>query len=331
MAEPLIDVQDLRVHFPLRTGRFGGQRATVRAVDGVSFRIHSGQTLGLVGESGCGKTTTGRVVLRLQQPTSGFVRFRGQDLSRLDRRGMRRMSREVSAVFQDPYDSLDPRMTVARIIAEPLIAHGLSADRRGRVQELLDAVGLDGDMAERYPGELSGGQRQRIGIARALSTQPSLLVCDEPVSALDVSVQAQVVNLFRQLKSELGLAYLFIAHDLSVVRYLSDEIIVMYAGKVVEAGPSDVLVQEPIHPYTRALLAAVPAVDPSGERQQTEGPVAGEAPSATSPPAGCRFHPRCPFATDMCSREEPVLEEALPGRIVACHHWQEVHSAAPVA
>lgn len=331
MTVPIIEVEDLQVRFQVRSGALRRRSASVSAVDGVSFQVHEGETLGLVGESGCGKTTTGRVVLRLQQPTSGRVRYRGDDVGTLDRAGTRRLCREVQAVFQDPYDSLDPSMTVERIVAEPLAIHRLSkGNRRDRVHELLATVGLDETMAARHPGALSGGQRQRVGIARALSVEPAFLVCDEPVSALDVSIQSQVINLLQRLQRELGLAYLFIAHDLSIVRYLSNRIAVMYAGRLVELADSETLVRNPRHPYTRALLASVPIPDPTAGQIDTDLAVEGEAPSPLNPPTGCRFHPRCPFAQSRCRTERPQLEEADSGHVVACHFHSELPPVVPI-
>jgi len=322
-AEPLLRVEDLRVHFPVSRGvLFKKQVGSVKAVDGVSFTLERGQTLGLVGESGCGKSTTGLAVIRMLQPTSGRIVFEGEDIAGHDAATMRRLRRRMQMVYQDPYGSLNPRMKVCDIVGEPLQVHGLASDRnayRERVASLLAMVGLLPDMAERYPHEFSGGQRQRIGIARALALEPSLIVCDEPVSALDVSIQAQVVNLFVELQQRLGLAYVFIAHDLAVVRHVSDRIAVMYLGRIVEIATRDAIYRDPLHPYTRALMSAVPVADPVVEASRARTVVTGEVPSALNPPSGCRFHPRCPQAKDVCRQIDPALAEQGEGRAVACH------------
>jgi oligopeptide transport system ATP-binding protein len=322
-SEPLLAVDGLRVHFPIMSGIVLKQRvATVRAVDGISFSLQAGETLGLVGESGCGKSTTGLAVLRMLSVTEGSIRFEGRDITGLDKAAMRPIRRRMQMVYQDPFGSLNPRMKVADIIGEPLVVHGLAEDRaayRERVAELLQFVGLNADMGSRYPHEFSGGQRQRIGIARALAVSPALVVCDEPVSALDVSIQAQVVNLFQDVQARLGLAYLFIAHDLAVVRHISDRIAVMYLGKIVEVAPRQDLYKRPQHPYTRALLAAVPIPNPRVEAGRAHQVLTGEVPSPINPPPGCRFHTRCPLATDTCRMQEPVLRELAPGHHVACH------------
>jgi oligopeptide transport system ATP-binding protein len=322
-GEVLLQVDDLCVHFPVTRGIvFKKQVGAVKAVDGVSFSLARGETLGLVGESGCGKSTTGLAVIRMLQPTSGRIVFEGMDIAGHDPSTMRRLRRRMQMVYQDPYGSLNPRMKVRDIVGEPLVVHGLDGDRRAfreRVASLLDMVGLLPDMAERYPHEFSGGQRQRIGIARALALEPSLIICDEPVSALDVSIQAQVINLFVELQRRLGLAYVFIAHDLAVVRHVSDRIAVMYLGRIVEIAARDAIYRDPLHPYTRALMSAVPVADPAVESQRVRMVVSGEVPSALNPPLGCRFHPRCPQATDVCRRVDPVLAEQGSGRAVACH------------
>ncbi len=318
----LLDVRGLQMHFPVSKGViFQSKVGEIKAVDGVSFQIMRGETLGLVGESGCGKTTIGRCILQLLKPTGGEVRFRGEDLTQLSGKEMRPLRRELQVIFQDPYGSLNPRMTVGSIVEEPLIIHkiGDRNERKNRVQELFEVVGLNPNMMDRYPYEFSGGQRQRIGIARALAVNPSFIVCDEPVSALDVSIQAQVINLLRSLQERFDLTYLFIAHDLSVVRHISDRVAVMYLGKIVEITGRDELYRDPKHPYTRALLSAVPIPDPVVEASRERIILTGDVPSPIDPPKGCSFHPRCPFAMDVCREITPVLKQTTQGHSVACH------------
>ena len=316
----LLEVKNLKVHFPVKHGLFSRVRGYVKAVDDVSLSIDPGETLGLVGESGCGKTTLGRAIIRLLDPTSGQVIFNGEDITQLYGSELRRRRRGFQMIFQDPYGSLNPRMTVEQIIGEAIDIHNLaenSGARRARINELLQAVGLNAAHAQRYPHEFSGGQRQRIGIARALAVEPDLIVCDEPVSALDVSVQAQIINLLMDLQQQHGIAYLFIAHDLAVVEHISRRVMVMYLGKVVEAAEAKELVRSPKHPYTQALLSAVPVVDPALKRQRIILP--GDVPSPINPPPGCNFHPRCPAALDICKVEMAPLREIAPGHVVACH------------
>jgi peptide/nickel transport system ATP-binding protein len=330
-GDEILRVQDLKVHFPLTKGIvIRRQVGTVQAVDGVSFALRRGDTLGLVGESGCGKSTTGLAVLRMLELTAGRILFEGEDITAHDKERMRPIRRRMQMVYQDPYGSLNPRMKVRDIVGEPLEVHGLAGDPavyRERVDRLIALVGLLPDMAERYPHEFSGGQRQRIGIARALALEPSLVICDEPVSALDVSIQAQVVNLFMELQERLGLTYIFIAHDLAVVRHISDRIAVMYLGRIVEIAHRDELYKRPLHPYTEALLAAIPVADPEVEARRPRAIVKGEVPSAVKPPSGCRFHPRCPKAMETCKTVDPPLADLGGGRAVACH----LHPGPPVS
>ncbi len=317
----LLEIRDLRVHYPITSGLFAKQVGAVKAVDNVSFSIAKGETLGLVGESGCGKTSMARSIVQLVKPTGGSITFDGQDLIKLKGGALRSMYRRVQFIFQDPYGSLDPRMTAGDIIGEPLQVHKLVKGKdayRSRVGELLSLVGLNPYMAGRYPHEFSGGQRQRIGIARALAVEPELLVCDEPVSALDVSVQAQIINLLEELQQQFGLTYLFIAHDLSLVRHISHRVAVMYLGKLVEVAESEELFSNPLHPYTQALMSAIPLPDPIEEATRERIVLPGEPPSPANPPAGCVFHPRCPIAIEECSAGEPELREVAPAHWVAC-------------
>ncbi len=322
MSEALLEVHDLVKHFPVGGGMFSRATGQVRAVDGVSFSIRRGETLGLVGESGCGKTTTGRCILQLERPTSGRILFDGTELTTLDEHALQAVRRRIQVIFQDPYSSLNPRMTIGETLAEPLKVHGIvpsSAAREERVRELLVQVGLAPQHARRYPHQLSGGQRQRVGIARALAMEPALIICDEPVSALDVSIQAQIINLLEDLQSRLGLTYLFIAHDLSVVRHISDRVGVMYLGKLVEMADRAALYERPTHPYTRALLSAVPIPDPELEAHRNRTVLRGEVPSPLTPPSGCVFHPRCPMAEARCGAQVPELRQIRTGHWAACH------------
>lgn len=325
----LLEVRNLEVHFPIRKGLLiERQVGAVKAVDDVSFNVAKGSTYGLVGESGCGKTTLGRALLRLVEPTGGSVHFDGTDLSSLNREAMRRMRVRLQMVFQDPMSSLNPRQTVEAALIEPLKTHGVETDKTAlvrRIHRLLDVVGLPASAAKRYPHEFSGGQRQRIGIARAIALQPDLIIADEPVSALDVSVQAQVINLLEDLQQELGLTYVVIAHDLAVVHHISDLVGVMYLGNLVEEAPADKLYAEPLHPYTKSLLSAVPIPDPVVEEKRERMLLSGEVPSPANPPSGCRFHTRCPFRRETrCTSERPVLRELKPGHRVACHFAEEL-------
>jgi oligopeptide transport system ATP-binding protein len=319
----LVKVEHLTKHFPITRGIIvQRQVGAVQAVDDVNFDIYEGETLGLVGESGCGKSTTGRTIIQLYRPTSGKVYYQDKDLTTMKGEDLRHLRRFMQIIFQDPYASLNPRMTVGDIVGEPLEVHGLQKNRkrrRERVQELLRLVGLNPYFINRYPHEFSGGQRQRIGVARALALNPEFIVCDEPISALDVSIQAQVVNLLEELQDKLGLTYLFIAHDLSMVRHISDRTAVMYLGKIVELADREELYNHPLHPYTQALLSAVPVPDPIVEKKRQRIILKGDVPSPANPPAGCRFHPRCPLVQDICSEAEPEWREAAPRHWVACH------------
>ena len=337
MSTPLLEVKDLKKHFKVRVSSEGGKKKVVKAVDGVSLAVEAGKTLGLVGESGCGKSTTGRTLMRLLEPTAGEVLFEGQDVLKMNTRELKKFRREVQFIFQDPYASLNPRFTIGELVGEPLAIHkiGNKQERLKRVRELLDIVGLNPEHINRYAHEFSGGQRQRIGIARALALQPKLIICDEPVSALDVSIQAQVLNLLAKLQDEFGIAYLFIAHDLSVVQHISDDVAVMYLGKIVERSDWRGLYDTPNHPYTQSLLSAVPVPDPEQQRQRNRILLAGDPPSPIDPPPGCNFHTRCPLAQDFkekgkedrqaaekfrrCSEEVPELRRVGEGHTCACH------------
>jgi oligopeptide transport system ATP-binding protein len=325
--EVLVDVRGLKMYFPVRRGLiFDRVVGHVHAVDNLNFQVQRGETLGLVGESGCGKSTTGRAVLQIYQPTAGSVTYRGVDITKLRTKQLQHYRRNMQMIFQDPFASLDPRMTVGSIIAEPLEIHNLyrGKEREERVREMLRIVGLNPYFANRYPHEFSGGQRQRIGVARALVLEPEFIVCDEPISALDVSIQAQIINLLEELQQQYNLTYLFIAHDLAVVRHISDRVAVMYVGKIVELADRNELYDLPLHPYSKALLSAVPIPDPIIEKRRSRIILQGDVPSPVNPPSGCRFHTRCPFARPDCSMGEPPLEEVRPGHWVACFFWKDI-------
>lgn len=323
MTKPLLEVKGLKKYFPIKQGLLGKTTGHVKAVNDVSFYVNQGETLGIVGESGCGKSTTGRMLVRLLEVTEGTIEFDGKELTKLSAGEMRKKRRDIQMVFQDPYASLNPRHTIGKILAEPLLVHGVKnpKDRQKKVHDFLEIVGLHPYHASRYPHQFSGGQRQRIGIARALMTNPKLIIADEPVSALDVSIQAQVLNLMQDLQEKFNLTYIFIAHDLGVVRHISDRIGVMYLGKMVEVSESEALYKEPLHPYTQALLSAVPVPDPGFTKE--EKLVEGDMPSPANPPTGCAFHTRCPFKMDVCMKKEPELTEITEGHSVACHLYTE--------
>lgn len=329
MSEVLLEVVDLKKHFPIRGGFFHTVKGHVRAVDGISMEVYAGETLGVVGESGCGKSTFGRSILRLIEPTAGAVRFEGQNILQFTEAQMRVMRREMQIVFQDPYASLNPRYTIMQTLLEPLEVHGLHdpATRKQRVRALLQKVGLDASYANRFPHEFSGGQRQRIGIARALILNPKLMILDEPVAALDVSIQSQIINLLEDLQQEFHLTYIFIAHDLSVVKHISNRVLVMYLGKMAELATSDELFAHPLHPYTQALLSAVPVPNPKIKREQAI--LQGDIPSPANPPTGCVFHTRCPFADDVCNREVPPWRSIQSDHMIACHHPQVASPSVP--
>lgn len=320
--QKLLEVKELTKFFPVKKGFFGGSNSVVKAVDTVSFSINKGETLGLVGESGCGKTTTGRTVLRLHEPTSGKILFNGEDITKVN---MKPLRKRMQIIFQDPYASLDPRMTVGEIIGEPIDIHALAKgdEKRDRIYSLLEMVGLNREHANRYAHEFSGGQRQRVGIARALAVQPEFIVCDEPISALDVSIQAQIVNMLEDLQRSLGLTYLFIAHDLSMVKHISNKVGVMYLGKLVELAPSHEIYSKPAHPYTQALLSSIPVADPLESRKKQRIILEGDVPSPINPPSGCRFRTRCRYAMKKCEDVEPVFKEIAPGHMCACHLFDE--------
>ncbi|WP_270171127.1 ABC transporter ATP-binding protein [Paenibacillus sp. SYP-B4298] len=319
-GQPLLEVAGLKKYYTVKQGLFGRRSSLIRAVDGLDFAVMPGETLGVVGESGCGKSTMGQLVTCLLEPTEGEVRFQGKSLFQMGAEELRQARRNLQMVFQDPYSSLNPRMTIFDTVAEPLQVHGIAAgsELRAEVHRLLETVGLGAHLADRYPHEFSGGQRQRVGIARALALRPKLIVCDEPISALDVSIQAQILNLLKDLQQQFDLTYIFIAHGLPSVKHISDRIAVMYLGRIVELAPRDALFEQTLHPYTEALLAAVPIPDPTLRRDKE--PLRGEPPNPANPPSGCAFHPRCPYATDRCRQETPLLLEHVPGQWAACHY-----------
>ena len=325
-ATPLLEVKNVKKYFPIKAGVFRRTVGHIKAVDDITFHIKKGETLGLVGESGCGKSTTGATILRLEDVTEGKITFKGKSIFSLDKKESKQMCRNIQIIFQDPYSSLNPRMNVADIVGEPLTLHGLVKNRKEKyqkVKEIFEKVGITEEQMKRYPHEFSGGQRQRIGIARALAANPELIVADEPVSALDVSIQAQVINLLQDLQKEFGLTYLFIAHDLSVVEHISDRIAVMYLGKIVELAQKDVLYNNPMHPYTKSLIESVPIADPKLARKKKRQVLQGDVPSPSNPPQGCRFHTRCPKVMEICKHEEPIFKDYGDEHFVACHLYQE--------
>lgn len=327
---PLLEVNQLTKHFPVRGGLFLRTVGQVHAVDDVSFEVRQGETLGLVGESGCGKSTVGKTLLRLYEPTTGSVQFEGEDITKIGRKELRNLRRDIQIIFQDPFESLNARHTVGKILVEPFVIHkvGDNEERQRRVIQLLERVGLDATAANRFPHEFSGGQRQRIGIARAIALEPKLIVCDEAVSALDVSVQSQIINLLLDLQREMNLALIFIAHDLAVVKHISDRVAVMYLGEIVETADATAIYAAPKHPYTQALLSAIPVPDPSVKKERMI--LSGDVPSPISPPSGCRFHTRCKYSTAICRDQRPQREQVGLNATVACHHWQEIQ-ASPLA
>jgi oligopeptide transport system ATP-binding protein len=325
-TEPLLEVKNVKKYFPIRAGIFRRTVGYIKAVDDITFHIEKGETLGLVGESGCGKSTTGATILRLEDVTEGTIAFKGKSIFSLDKKESKQMCRNIQIIFQDPYSSLNPRMNVTDIVGEPLALHGLVKNRKEKyqkVKEIFEKVGITEEQMKRYPHEFSGGQRQRIGIARAIAVNPDLIVADEPVSALDVSIQAQVINLLQDLQKEFGLTYLFIAHDLSVVEHISDRIAVMYLGKIVEVAQKDVLYNNPMHPYTKSLIESVPIADPKLARKKKRKVLQGDVPSPSNPPQGCRFHTRCPKVMEICKHEEPIFKDYGDEHFVACHLYQE--------
>jgi len=321
MSKPILRVSGLKKYFPVKKDTYLEKQRYLKAVDGIDFSIYEGETLGLVGESGCGKSTTGKMIVKLTQPTEGTVWFQGEDIFAMKKEKTRELRRKIQMIFQDPYSSLDPRMSAGRIIMEPLLVHGQKDQAREKALSLMDDVGLLREYFDRYPHEFSGGQRQRIGVARALALNPSFIVCDEPVSALDVSIQAQIVNLMQDLQEKYKLTYLFISHDLRIVKHICDRIAVMYLGRIVELAPKEEIFDKPLHPYTQALLSAIPESDP--EEKKEAQPIKGDVASPIDPPSGCHFHPRCPSCMDVCKRTSPSLKEYLPGHFVECHLYAD--------
>lgn len=324
MNEAILEVKDIKKHYPIEAGIIKSKTSYLKAVDGISFAIKKGETMGLIGESGCGKSTVAKLLTRLEEPTSGSIKFKGSDILGFNRAKMKQFRKNVQMVFQDPYSSLDPKKTVGSIIREPLVIHGVGtkAEQEKRMRELLNLVGLDYYHANRYPHEFSGGQRQRINIARAIALNPEIVICDEPVSALDVSIQAQVINLLKKLQKELGLTYMFISHDLSVVKYLSDRLAIMYLGEIMEMGDSKTIYKNPMHPYTKALFSAIPTESPLEQKEKII--LEGDVPSPLAPPSGCKFHTRCPYKQQVCINEKPGLKTAKDGREIACHLFTQI-------